>query len=213
MRRLALVASLFLVAVGACSSGSDADSSPPTTVATGLRGKLLVANDLPGAFVRTSVEELDPNVTNSEYCAELDTHQRDFPGQRVAEAQFRRVKGNATIFVNEIIRQYVDEAEATRAFEDFQKALDNCASVTRRDGANATVSSFEPVEFVKIGDDSQATTFNATQTVDEDSASVSGNFVAFRARRYVVLLAALGSVDSLPKKDVEAIAKRAVAHI
>ena len=115
--------------------------------------------------------------------------------------------------MNEQITRYVDEAEATRAFADFEKALDGCASVTKKDDATSLNGSFEPVEFVELGDASYATTFSATQTVNEDSASISGYFVTWRARRYVVLVSLLGTVDTPKKADAESIAKRAVKRV
>ncbi len=211
MRRLSLVVSILVLAVGACSNDSPKAASPRR--GTSLIDKLVRASDLPADFKRISVEERDPDASTNDYCGELDQHRRNFPGSRVGEAQFRRTTGTATTYVNEQITKYANEAEATRAFEDFQKALDQCGSVTKKDDTTSISGTFEPVEFVEVGDDSYATTFSATQTVDEDSASISGYFVTWRARGYVVLLSVLGTIDTPAKSSAESIAKRAVSRI
>lgn len=210
MRRL-LAASLVVLAVGACTN--DKAEAPAPRVATTLTGKLVTTRDLPDGFTRVSIEERAPEATTSEYCSELDQHRRNFPGQRIAEAQFRRTQGTAATYVNEQITRYVDVAEATRAFADFEKALDQCGDVTKKDDTTSINGAFEPVEFAELGDGSYATTFSATQTVAEDSASISGYFVTWHAGRYVALLSILGTVDTPKKADAESLANRAANRI
>lgn len=223
MRRLWLGVAVLAVVVGACKSDDEggAEKRSDTTAASSsrsLQDRLIAVDDLPDGFERTSVAERassdpDPGANSTEFCAEISQHRRNFPGERVAEADFERRRGSASVFVNEQITQYATTADATRALADFEKSLGLCAQVTKKDADGSVVGKFTPVEFVEVGDDTFATTFNATQTVDEDSASISGYFVALRAQRYVVLFSALGSVDTLGKGDVEDVAKRIVAKL
>lgn len=227
VRRLLLVVSVLAVCMTACSDG-DATVPSPTTLSpdptstpvspSDLRGKLLTTSDLPDGFSQVTIGERDPTrptagAPDRGFCTEIDQHRRGYPGERVAEVDFERVKGTTRILVNEEITRYATVNDATLSFADLQKALEQCASVTKNDGDNALVGSFAPVTFAKEGDDLRAYAFNATQFVEEDSATISGYFVTLRVGRHVVLFSAVGSVDSLPQRDVEQINKRVVARI
>jgi hypothetical protein len=211
VRWLSLGVSLLVLAVGACSS--DKAEAPPARVATGLRGKLISVADLPAGFTRVSIEEHDPTSTTGEYCTQIDDHRRNFPGERVAEAQFQRVRGISTVLVNEQVTRYATTSDGERAFDDFEKAIDGCGQVTKKDGENELSGRSVPVEFTKAGDETYAATFSATQMFQGDTASISGYFVTLRARNYVVLFSMLSTVDTVGRADAESVVKKLVTRI
>lgn len=203
-------------------SGSD-DGDDGDEADGALKAKLLAVSDLPSGFTLESSDESDPTEStdeeDDEFCPELSELDKDYPGEREAEASFQRASGETeaeakVVTLNEQIGRFGDEDEADDAFAAFAAGFPKCKSFTETDDdGSTTTGSFEKIDFAKVGDDTYGTTLKLKQTSEGQSFELDGYFVALREGRHIIILMTVGLGDELTKAQVEGIAKKAAAKV
>lgn len=200
----------------ASASSTTGSASASAGVKGPLTAKLLTAPDLPTGYsvdTATTSTTANTSTTNStQLCKELDSFQTTYKAAERAEATFQ--KGTPSLLsVAEVIEgldRYQSSSDATKAFDGFVSAAGKCKSFEQVDSdGSKTTGQFSSLSFPKLGDDTFAVHYTATEAQQGGlSLSVGGDFVVVRKGDVIMVVASTAfGTGSVPPSELEQIVR------